>query len=113
MILGDEVLLEHALWSMFASASALSQGDLPITVVLDTQGPYARLTANIMSAERSTEDIEALFMPFQSVQYEDGSGIRSGVGLYLCREIVRMHNGRLRFCEQSKGGFEFSMELQL
>jgi signal transduction histidine kinase len=113
MILGDEVLLEHALWSMFASASAISQGDLPIKVVLDTEGPYARLTAHVVLAERSAQDIETLFMPFQSVQYENGSGIRAGVGLYLCREIVRLHNGRLRFCELSKGGFEFAMELEL
>ena len=111
MILGDEVLLEHALWSLFASASALSQGDLPIKVVLDTEGACARVTADVMSTERSAQDIETLFMPFQSVQYENDSGIRAGVGLYLCREIVRLHSGRLRVRELPNAGFEFSMEL--
>jgi signal transduction histidine kinase len=113
MILGDEVLLEHALWSLFASVCALSQGDLPIKIVLDTEGPYACVTAEVVSADRSAQDIETLFMPFHSVQYENGSDIRAGVGLYLCREIVRMHNGRLRVCELSNGRFEFSMELAL
>jgi signal transduction histidine kinase len=113
MILGDEVLLEHALWSLFASASALSQGDQPIKIALDTEGPCARVTADVISADRSAQDIETLFMPFHSVQYENGSGIRSGVGLYLCREIVRVHCGRLNVRELPNAGFEFSMELAL
>jgi signal transduction histidine kinase len=113
MVLGDELLLEHALWSLFASASALSQGDLPINVTLNSEGPCARVTADVVSANRSAHDIETLFMPFQSVQYENGSGMRAGVGLYLCREIVRIHNGRLCFCELANGRIEFSMELAL
>jgi K+-sensing histidine kinase KdpD len=64
-----------------------------------------------MSAERSAQDIETLFMPFQSVQYENDSGIRAGVGLYLCREIVRLHSGRLLVRELPNAGIEFSMEL--
>jgi signal transduction histidine kinase len=112
MILGDEALLKHALLSLLTSASALSHGDLPVKVALDTNGPYARVTVDVKSAERSTQDIEKLFVPFHSVQYEDGSSIRSGLGLYLCREIVRLHNGRLHV-HDLKDGSQFSMELAL
>jgi signal transduction histidine kinase len=113
MILGDEVLLEHALWSLFASASALSNGERPVKVVVDTEDSYARVTVDVESTRCSAQDIETLFTPFHSVQYEDGSGIRTGVGLYLCREIVRLHNGRLRADDVPNAGAQFSMELAL
>jgi len=56
-------------------------------------------------------EIEELFMPFRFVEYETGSGVRSAVGLYLCREIVRLHNGTLRVEEHSRNRPEFVMEL--
>jgi signal transduction histidine kinase len=110
-VLGDETLLEHALQSLFASASALSKAGLPVNVALDTEGPYALVTVDVEEANLSTQDIEALFVPFHSVQFENESGIRAGVGLYLCREIVRLHNGRLRVHDLPNRGCRFSMEI--
>jgi signal transduction histidine kinase len=110
-ILGDEALLEHALWSLFACASALSHGNRPAKVGLESGATRARLTIDVEGSENSAQEIETLFKPFQSVQYESGSGIRSAVGLYLCREIVRVHNGSLRVREASDRRPEFLMEL--
>jgi signal transduction histidine kinase len=56
-------------------------------------------------------DVEGLFTPFRSVEYETGAGIRSAIGLYLCREIVRVHNGRLVVHEVTGEQPEFLMEL--
>jgi signal transduction histidine kinase len=56
-------------------------------------------------------DVEGLFTPFRSVEYETGAGIRSSIGLYLCREIVRVHNGRLVVQQVSGKQPEFLMEL--
>jgi signal transduction histidine kinase len=112
-ILGDEALLEHALWSLFTCASALSSGNQPVIVVLDSETAYANLSARVPGSENSAQEVEALFTPFRSVQYESGSGIRAAVGLYLCREIVRVHNGRLRVRDIPHEGPELLMELPL
>jgi hypothetical protein len=40
-------------------------------------------------------ELEELFMPLRAMEYETGTGIRSAVGLYLSREIARVHNGKL------------------
>jgi signal transduction histidine kinase len=47
--------------------------------------------------------MERAFEPFASVQYEGGSGIRSAVGLFLCREIARVHGGTLLAMNRAQG----------
>ena len=109
-ILGDENLMEHALWSLFTCASALSSRNAPVKVALFTTDHCANVTVDIES-DFPMPDVEELFTPFRSVEYETGAGIRSAIGLYLCREIVRVHNGRLLVQEVSKEQPEFLMEL--
>jgi signal transduction histidine kinase len=109
-ILGDENLLEHALWSLFTCASALSARHAPLKIDFFTASHAATLTVDIES-DLPMPDVEELFTPFRSVEYETGAGIRSAIGLYLCREIVRVHNGRLIVHEVSKEQPEFLMEL--
>ena len=111
-ILGDEALLDHALWSLFVCASALSPRN-PVKVILDSTPAFATVSIHVEESENSAREIEELFTPFRSIQYESGSGIRAAVGLYLCREIVRVHNGRLRVRDLSNDGAEFLMELPL
>jgi signal transduction histidine kinase len=109
-ILGDEALLEHALWSLFTCASALVSGQSPIEIRLYIEGNRARLTVDIDEGGVSLPAMEELFLPFRWVEYETGTSIRLAIGLYLCREIVRVHNGQLRV-QQSDKLPEFIMEL--
>jgi signal transduction histidine kinase len=109
-ILGDEDLLEHALWSLFTCATALAARNAPVRIALFTADHSASLTVDVES-DFPMPDVEGLFTPFRSVEYETGAGIRSAIGLYLCREIVRVHNGRLVVHEVTGEQPEFLMEL--
>ena len=102
-ILGDDALLEHAIWSLFTCASALSSGDKPLDVVLHATETNARLTIDVQGANLAAHDIQALFVPFGSIEYEKRSGIRAAVGLYLCRQIVQVHGGRLDVSDMGAG----------
>jgi signal transduction histidine kinase len=95
-ILGDEVLLEHAIWALVASAAAFSKEDAPIAVTFHKVDQRARLAIDIREPGASPAELQELFTPFRFVEYETGKGIRSAIGLYLCREIVRLHNGTLQ-----------------
>jgi signal transduction histidine kinase len=86
---------------------------MPVRVSLDSNDTYATLLIDVQGTDNSVQEIEELFIPFRTVQYESGSGIRTNVGLYLCREIVRVHNGRLRVFEVSSKSPEFLVELPL
>ena len=110
-ILGDQALLEHALWSLITCAFAFSPENVPLQIAFFSIDNRVRLTVTINGGRVSISEVEELFMPFHFVEYETGSGIRSAIGLYLCREIVRLHNGSLRVEELSELRPELIMEL--
>jgi K+-sensing histidine kinase KdpD len=74
---------------------AMSSRETPLDVVLDATQTQARLKIDVPGANLSAHHVESLFVPFGSIEYENRSGIRAAVGLYLCRQIVQLHNGRL------------------
>src|SRR5215475_9171332 len=110
-VLGDEPLLEHGIWNLLSCASAMSPGVKPLRVLLVSTPVRARLLVEVSDANLSFHDIESLFVPFGSIQYEDRSGIRAAMGLYLCKQIVQLHNGRLDVSDRGKAGVQFCMEL--
>jgi two-component system, OmpR family, sensor histidine kinase VicK len=111
LLLGDEALLEHAIWSLFTCTSAVSAGKMPLDIDLDSTETRARLTIQVYHSTLSTHDVESLFVPFGGIEFEERSGIRAAIGLYLVREIVRIHNGRLQVFDNAGIGPQFSMEL--
>jgi signal transduction histidine kinase len=111
-ILGDEALLEHALWCLFTCAVALAPDEQPIQVSLVRQ-EKASLTVDIEPSGVPVGEVQNLFLPFHSLQYETVDGLRSPIGLYLCREIVRVHNGQLYVHDTSSLSPEFLMELPI
>ncbi len=111
-ILGDEALLEHALWSLFTCAAALSSENVPIEIALSDE-TCACLSVDFHPDGISSLEVQELFLPFRSLQYESAGGLRYPIGLYLCREIVRVHNGMLRVSPVSEVYPEFVMELPI
>jgi len=109
-ILGDEKLLEHAFWVLFTCAAALCNPGAPTSIALFARDHGASITVGLDGSAGSAHEIEQLFVPFQCIQYESAEGIRSAVGLYLCREIARFHSGRL-YVRGLSAGSEFVMEL--
>jgi len=107
-MLGDDALLEHAIWILFTCASALSSGDKPLDVALHATQTEARLTIGVQGANLSAHDIQALFVPFGFIEYERQFGMRATVGLYLCRQILQIHGGRLDVSDNG-GGVRFLM----
>jgi K+-sensing histidine kinase KdpD len=72
---------------------------------------HAGLTVAIEKAIASLPELQELFLPFRSVEYESGTSMRSAIGLYLCREILRIHNGQIRVQQVSEARPEFVVEL--
>lgn len=110
-ILGDESLLGHALWSLFTCTSAFTAKGSQLEVSLKKHDFLVELEVRIPGVSVATEELESLFTPLHTVQYESGSALRGAIGLYLCREIVRVHNGRLYFKSNANETI-FCMELQ-
>jgi signal transduction histidine kinase len=94
-LLADEHLLTQAVWTLLTYAAAVAETGRAINVRLEPAGAHLRLEVVFDAPAVTAEEMERAFAPFASVQHEGGSGIRSAVGLFLCREIARVHGGSL------------------
>jgi signal transduction histidine kinase len=94
-ILADDRLLTQAVWTLLTYAAAVAEEGRPLAVHLVWAGARLRLEVLFDAPSVPAEEIERTSAPFASVQYEGGGGIRSAVGLFLCREIARVHGGTL------------------
>jgi len=94
-LLADEHLLTQAIWTLLTYSAAVAESGHVIHVRLEPAGARLRLEVEFDAPSVAAEEMERAFAPFASVQYEGGSGIRSAVGLFLCREIARVHGGSL------------------
>jgi signal transduction histidine kinase len=57
------------------------------------------------------EDLQFIFDRFFRGRVRDESG--NGLGLSLCREIVRLHHGEIAVANRAQGGCEFIVTLPL
>jgi signal transduction histidine kinase len=94
-LLADEHLLTQAVWTLLTYAAAIAETGRKILVRLQPGGARLQLEVLFDAPSVPAEDMERAFAPFASVQYEGGSAIRNAVGLFLCREIARVHGGSL------------------
>jgi len=111
-IIGDEALLEHALWCLFACATALSIQNEPVRVSFTANG-RASLKVDVEKSDGPIPEVGELFLPSQWVEYKASTGDRLRIGLYVCREIVRVHNGNLEAHQVSARQPEFVLDLPL
>ena len=94
-LLADEHLLTQAVWTLLTYAAAIAEVGHRILVRLAPADARLRLEVVFDAPSVPAEEMERAFAPFASVQYEGGSGVRNAVGLFLCREIARLHGGSL------------------
>lgn len=94
-LLADEHLLTQAVWTLLTYAAAIAETGRTISVHLEPAAARLRLEVAFDAPSVPAQEMERAFAPFASVEYEGGSGIRNAVGLFLCREIARVHGGSL------------------
>ena len=94
-LLADEHLLTQAVWTLLTYAAAIAETGRVISVRLEPAAARLRLEVAFDAPSVPAQEMERAFAPFASVEYEGGSGIRSAAGLFLCREIARVHGGSL------------------
>jgi signal transduction histidine kinase len=105
-VLGDACLVEQSLSSVVREALAMAPARAPVPVTLDGCATSVRLTVEAWDVEASLGDVEKLMEPFAVLQFEGrphDATRGTGLGLYLAREIARLHAGALRI-ERRAGG---------
>jgi signal transduction histidine kinase len=110
-VLADETLFTHALWSLLVYAGVLSAPDQPIDLAVEPADAHVLLRLGVHGDPLPPEDQVRIFEPFSTLQFEGDSRPRSALGLFLCREIARLHGGSLRVGERKGVGPVITLDL--
>jgi signal transduction histidine kinase len=110
----DEARLAQALSNLIGNAIQYSSADFPVTVQLASNGDQVTLSVNNRGEIIPTEKIASIFDPMVRIaanasQNEQDYIERTslGIGLYISREIVHAHDGRIDVTSNDKDGTTF------
>lgn len=109
-ILADEQLLLHALWVLLTYAVAITPLGKSVSVSIVHEPPRSEVRVDVDGRDLSDAEFAHALAPFGALVYEGVGGARTGIGLFLCREIARVHGGALRM-ERMPTGLRLVLEL--
>ena len=108
----DPLLMEQVLTNLMENAVLHGKTTRHITVTLCRSGDWARFIVEDDGQGIAPDRLEHLFDG--TLQGQQGDRGRSmGIGLSVCRTVVRAHGGRIRGENRTEGGARFTVELPL
>ena len=111
-VLADPMRLDIIIANLIDNAIKYSPEGGDITVDLSIAGQFAILTVRDMGIGIAPEDMERLFIRFNRIAPRaDVPG--TGLGLYLARELARLHGGDIHAVSRLGEGSEFTLSLPL
>jgi signal transduction histidine kinase len=111
---GDAARLGDVLMSLVDNAIKYSPAGGEVVVRVERRWGQARLSVSDSGVGIGAADVPFLFTRFGRIVTPENSHIfGSGLGLYLVRELVRLHGGQVRARSKVGRGSTFSVELPL
>src|ERR1700694_1495915 len=109
-VLGDVLRLEIIVANLLDNAIKYSPKGGDVTAKLSTSGDMAVLSVRDQGSGIAAQDMERLFVRFSRLaQPNDVPG--TGLGLYLARELARLHKGEIVCVSKLGEGSEFVLSL--
>jgi len=109
-VLGDVLRLEIIIANLLDNAIKYSQHGGDVTAKLSTSGDTAGLSVRDQGIGIAAEDMDRLFVRFSRLaSLNDVPG--TGLGLYLARELARLHKGEIVAISNTGEGSEFVLSL--
>jgi signal transduction histidine kinase len=105
----DRLRLEQVVTNLLTNAIKYGGGEVDVRT---SGGDEAVLVVRDHGAGIAAEDQERIFEPFERVQSTSGED-GAGLGLYIVREIVRAHGGRIEVGSVPGQGATFTVFLPL
>lgn len=114
LVYGDERKLREAISNLVSNAVKYSPHGTAIEIVVRRVEDEAQVAVRDEGPGLDEDDQRKLFMPFQRLTPEPtGDESSSGLGLYIVKQIVEMHDGRI-WADTEKGkGSTFAFALPL
>jgi signal transduction histidine kinase len=109
----DPDRLGQVVSNLLGNALEHTARDAAVDVIVDRTGPTAHLVVHNTGAPIAADLLPVIFDPFRSSRgaRSDGAPRGLGLGLYIAREIVRSHGGRLDVVSTESEGTTFTVTL--
>ncbi len=111
-ILGDPNLLEQSLWNLLFEAATRAPGREPVRIDIEGTLTWLRLQVAARSNAALPDDLDELAQPFLTPPFENGALHGTGLGLYLVREIARLHGARFEIERRPGAGIVSRLEFR-
>lgn len=105
----DRLRLEQVVTNLLSNALKYGAGK-PVELTVEGDGPHARLAVRDQGIGISPEDRERIFQRFERAASARPFG-GLGLGLYIVRQIVHAHGGKIRVESSPGEGSRFTVEL--
>jgi PAS domain S-box-containing protein len=108
----DAQLIRQVLWNLLGNAMKYSPPGEPVVVEAQRNGRTVTISVTDRGPGVLPKDMEHLFEKFNTGSANKEQGL--GLGLYVARQVVEAHGGKI-WCEEASGGgasFRFTLPVQ-
>lgn len=106
----DEQYMAMAIDNLLSNASKYSHPHTTITITVTTNRSDVCITVSDRGVGIADEDMHLLFQKFSRIHNELSIAAGgNGIGLYLCREIILLHNGTIEVTSEPDKGSTFTI----
>jgi signal transduction histidine kinase len=112
MVNADRDKIEQVLVNLLSNAAKYSKQDLPIEIVCADNKDFVEVAIKDQGMGIAAEDLTQLFQPHYRIERAETEKIAGfGIGLYLCAEIVKRHDGKIWVESEPGNGSTFKFTL--
>ncbi|MEO7446109.1 MAG: HAMP domain-containing sensor histidine kinase [Ferruginibacter sp.] len=113
-ISGDEVLLHIMVGNLLENAMKYTTRNKPVNLEVSRKNSMAHIQVSDQGPGISNEEKKKIFRKFyRSGNEATKSAKGTGIGLYLVKNLVKAHKGKVYITDNSDGGSIFNVEIPL
>jgi two-component system, NtrC family, sensor histidine kinase KinB len=112
-IWGDPIKLPWVITNLVGNALRYTPAGGSITIELSQHAPIVRVVVSDTGCGMDSKAMERIFEPYAQVRDHPGQAGSAGLGLYITKEIVEAHNGRIFVRSGIGSGTTFTVEIPL
>lgn len=114
IVQGDELRLEQVFQNLIQNALKYSASTTPVTVVIQQLGAHVAVEVHDQGIGIPSGALSQLFTRFyRASNAQEGHTSGMGIGLYVVKEIVELHNGRITVESAENQGSTFTVSFPI